>query len=158
MQIEIRNIRPEDNAHVEKIIRTVLEEYGITHEGTAYCDESLKTMYEFYTVEKSAYFVALLNGEIVGGSGIYPSNGLPNDTCELVKMYILPTVRGIGLGKKLLDHCIDFAYETGYSKIYLETVPEFKSAISMYEKAGFVLLDGPLGNTGHFACGIRMLK
>ncbi|HLP10534.1 MAG TPA: GNAT family N-acetyltransferase [Flavobacteriales bacterium] len=158
MQVVIRNIKLEDNARVEKVIRTVLEEHGITHEGTAYCDESLKTMYEFYTADKSAYFVALLDGKIVGGAGIYPSAGLPDNTCELVKMYILPEVRGIGLGKKLLDHCIDFAYELGYSKIYLETVPEFKSAISMYEKSGFVLLDGPLGNTGHFACGIRMLK
>jgi len=158
VHLEIRKIEQADDPEIEKVIRTVLEEHGITHPGTAYHDESLKSMYEFYTVEKSGYFIALLNGKIVGGSGIYPSNGLPDGTCELVKMYILPEARGIGLGKKLLGCCIAFAYESGYSRIYLETVPEFKTAIGMYKKSGFVLLDGPLGNTGHFACGIRMLK
>ena len=69
----------------------------------------------------SVYYVALNNNKVVGGGGIYPTDGLPADTCELVKMYLLPQARGIGLGKKLIDKCLDFAKEAGYKNVYLET-------------------------------------
>ena len=73
-------------------------------------------------------------------------------------MYLLPEARGKGLGKALVNSCIDFAIKNGYKKVYLETMPELQNAVNMYEKMGFTLLQGPLGNTGHFACSIRMLK
>lgn len=93
----------------------------------------------------------------MGGGGLFPSPGLPAATCELVKMYLLPEVRGIGLGKEIIDRCISTAKELGYQNIYLETMPELKQAMHTYEKFGFRYLDGPLGNTGHFGCELWML-
>ena len=93
----------------------------------------------------------------MGGGGIFPSNGLPEDTCELVKMYLLPEARGIGLGRMLIQKCLDGARATGFKKIYLETMPELKQALKTYEKFGFQYLDGPMGNTGHFGCDRWML-
>ena len=61
-----------------------------------------------YFKPRSHYFVAEINGE-VGGGGIYPTDGLPEDTCELVKMYLLPQARGAGLGRTLIEKCIDKA-------------------------------------------------
>ena len=95
---------------------------------------------------------------IIGGAGIFPSNGLPQGTCELVKMYLSPASRGKGLGKLLIEKCLDFAIKSGYQQVYIETMPELKKAVSVYEKFGFTFLNGPLGNTGHFGCDVWMLK
>ena len=154
----IELIKPEDNPDIEKVIKRVLEEHGVNKPGTAYFDSSLQNMYKFYTVNQSGYFIIRVNDNIVGGAGIYPTEGLPHDTCELVKMYLLPEARGLGLGRTTIDKCIAFAKEKGYKKIYLETMAELAKAVGMYEKFGFHVLKGPLGNTGHFACTIRMLK
>jgi putative acetyltransferase len=111
-----------------------------------------------FDVPRGTYFIAELDGEIVGGAGIYPTDGLDAQTCELVKMYLLPIARGKGVGKALMYKCIDFAKSEGYEQIYLETMPELSDAIHLYEKMGFKNLNGPLGQSGHFGCGIWMLK
>lgn len=154
----IRRLQPADNAALAHIIRRTLEEFGANHPGTVYYDESTDHLSDVFTQEGSWYFVAEKDGELVGGAGIYPTEGLPEGTCELVKMYLLPTGRGTGLGKMLMQHCLDKAKETGYKKVYLETMPELTKAIPMYEKFGFEYLDAPLGNSGHFGCAVQMLK
>ena len=107
--------------------------------------------------EKAKYFVAVVDGKIVGGGGIYPTDGLDTDTCELVKMYLLPEARGLGLGKTLIEKCIATAKESGFKKIYLETMPELKQALNVYAKFGFDYLKGPMGNSGHTGCSLWML-
>ena len=91
-------------------------------------------------------------------SVIFPSAGLPAHTCEFVKIYLIPLARGMGLGKLLIEQCLEFAKTNGYRQVYLETMPELKKAVRVYEKFGFSHLDGSLGNTGHFGCGVWMLK
>ncbi|MGZ8544849.1 MAG: GNAT family N-acetyltransferase [Flavisolibacter sp.] len=155
----IRNIEKKDNAALAKVIRDTLKEFGANHPGTVYYDESTDHLFEVFRDKPgSSYFIAELNGEVVGGAGIYPTNGLPVDTCELVKMYLMPHVRGIGLGSRLIDMCIRFAGEKGYQNIYLESMPELEKALKTYEKFDFFYLDGPMGNTGHFGCQKWMLK
>jgi putative acetyltransferase len=73
-------------------------------------------------------------------------------------MYLLPKARGMGLGKLLIELCIQQAKEMNYRKIYLETMPELKQAMKVYEKFGFEYLKGPLGNSGHTGCELWMLK
>jgi putative acetyltransferase len=102
------------------------------------------------------YFIAELDGQVVGGGGIFPSDGLAEDTCELVKMYLKPEVRMMGLGAKIISNCIQFAREKNYKRIYLESMPELKRAISVYEKFGFAYLSNPMGNTGHHGCSVWM--
>lgn len=157
-EITTRPIRPEDNAAIAAIIRKTLEEFGANHPGTVYYDATTDSLYElFQSARGSVYYVAEKKGGIVGGGGIFPSPGLPQDTCELVKMYLLPHVRGIGLGKKIIQSCISFAKESGYKNIYIETMPELQQAMKTYEKFGFRYLDGPMGQTGHFGCELWML-
>ena len=64
----------------------------------------------------------------------------------------------MGLGKALMNKSIESAKSLGYDKIYLESFPEFSNAIKMYENMGFRLLQEPLGNSGHHACSIWMLR
>jgi putative acetyltransferase len=157
-EINIRTIDSKDNATLAKLIRSTLKEFGANHPGTVYYDKSTDHLFEVFQTPRSIYFVAELNNEIVGGGGIFPTEGLPKDTCELVKMYTYPFVRGIGLGKLLIQKCIDYAKDTGYKNIYLETMPELKQALKTYEKFGFEYLTHAMGNSGHFGCDLWMLK
>jgi putative acetyltransferase len=63
-----------------------------------YYDETTDNLFQLFQTPGSIYYVAEYNGEVLGGGGLYPSFGLPADTCEFVKMYMLKKVRGIGLG------------------------------------------------------------
>src|SRR5687767_5770384 len=111
-EINIRIIEEKDNSPLALIIRNTLKEFGANHPGTVYYDESTDVLFGVFSNEpRSIYFVAETENGIVGGAGIFPSPGLPEDTCELVKMYLLPEARGIGLGKKLIEKCIATAKE-----------------------------------------------
>jgi putative acetyltransferase len=156
--VTIRDLRKEDNPVLAKIVRDTLAEFGANHPNTVYYDPTTDTLFEVFQTPRSKYFLAELNNKIVGGGGIYPTEGLPEDTCELVKMYLLPGGRGHGLGRTLIEKCIEAAAENGFKKIYLETMPELKQALSVYEKFGFKFLNGPLGNSGHTGCSLWMLK
>lgn len=155
--IQIRTIEQKDDAELASIIRQTLAEFGANHAGTVYYDESTDRLSTIFTVAGSVYFVAEQGGEILGGGGIFPTEGLDKDTCELVKMYLLPDARGKGLGRALLQKCMDYARGYGYKNIYLETMPELKLAIGLYKKAGFKTLSAPMGRSGHFGCGIWMM-
>jgi len=157
-QIKIRIIEAKDNASLAQLIRKTLKEFGANHPGTVYFDDSTDHLFEVFEIPRSVYYVAELNNEIVGGGGIFPTDGLPGDTCELVKMYLYPRVRGIGLGSILIQKCIDYVKEAGYKTIYLETMPELKQALKTYEKFGFEYIHHPMGNSGHFGCELWMLK
>ena len=158
MEITIRNIEAGDNPFLSTIVKDTLAEFGANHPGTVYFDPSTDHLYEVFRKEGSVYFVALMNGKIIGGGGIYPTDGLQEDTCELVKMYLLPKARGLGLGRTLIEKCLEFAKDTGYKNVYLESMPELKQALKVYEKFGFEYLSGPRGNSGHTGCSLWMLK
>jgi putative acetyltransferase len=154
----LRTIQQSDNAAVANIIRTSLAEFGVDKPGTVYFDQSTDHLYELFQKPGSTYYVAEQNDQLIGGAGIFPSAGLPDHVCELVKMYLKKEARGLGLGKTLVEKCLDFARSTGFERIYLESFPELGTAVSMYEKFGFTYLRGPLGNTGHFGCNVWMIK
>jgi putative acetyltransferase len=95
---------------------------------------------------------------VVGGAGIFPTENLPNGTCELVKLYLHKDARGTGLGKQLLNTAMQWAKENGYTQVYLESMPELSKAVTIYENVGFKRIHQPLGNSGHCGCDIWMIK
>ncbi|MBT8252378.1 MAG: GNAT family N-acetyltransferase [Flavobacteriaceae bacterium] len=154
----IREITPEDNPKVELIIKSIFPEFGLPLTGTAYEDDETPKMFEAFQSDKEIYFVAIENGEVVGGAGIKQLRDEEPDICELQKMYFKPSARGKGYGKLIFEQCLKTARAMGYSKCYLESASQLKIAISIYEKSGFVHLDNPMGNTGHYSCGVWMIK
>jgi putative acetyltransferase len=156
-KLHIRPITAADDVSIAHIIRTTLLEFGAARPGTVYYDESTDRLTEVFSQRGSIYYVAVRDDIILGGAGIYPTAGLGAATCELVKMYLIPQARVLGIGRMLMDRCIDFAVSHGYQQIYLETLPELSQAIRLYEKAGFKRLSAPLGSSGHFGCDIWML-
>jgi putative acetyltransferase len=158
MEINFRPIQVSDNKGLAAIIRTSIELLHLPSEGTAHSDPTTDDLYTLFTTPNSYYFVAESNNSVLGGCGIYPSNGLPIGYCELVRFFLLPEARGKGLGLVLINKCIEKAIELGYKNMYLESFPDMTAAIHIYEKVGFNYLNHTLGNTGHFACNVWMEK
>jgi putative acetyltransferase len=158
LSLTIRPISKEDNPVIATIIRSCLTEFGANKPGTVFYDKTTDQLFELFQENGAAYFIAEQEDKIVGGGGIFPSPGLPAGTCELVKMYLLPEARGTGIGATLMNKCMSMAKDLGFISMYIETLPELKKAISVYEKFGFSYLDKPLGDTGHFGCSVWMLK
>ncbi len=158
MQIKLRSIQAADNEAVAAIIRNTLLEFGAARAGTMYYDPSVYTTFEHFQKEGCAYFVVETEDKIVGGGGIFRTEGLSEGTVELARVYLLPEARGKGIGKQIIQHCEAVAQSMGYQHLYLETTKELIVAIPLYEKLGFEYLKGPLGNSGHFGCEIQMRK
>ena len=155
---KIREIQPEDNPKIAQAIRAILIEFGVPKVGTAYADKILDTLYEAYQFNKANYYVIEKNGEIYGGAGIKQLDNFEGNVCELQKMYFLPEARGIGLGGKMMEICLQKAKEYGFEQCYLETLPYMKDARKLYRKVGFKDLEAPMGDTGHYSCNLWMLK
>lgn len=155
MKIEIRPIQPSDNLTLAEVIKTCLEEHDAAIDGTMYTDPSLYKLYEWFDRPKSMYWVAVADGEVVGGSGIAPVPGEEN-VAELQRMFLSQKARGTGTASKLMEECISFARKEGFMQVYLETLPNMQAAQKLYSKFGFEKIDKAIGNTGHFACDIKM--
>ena len=156
-QVHIREIQVADNAEIASIIRSSLAEFGAAKPGTVYFDPTTDDLYALFRQPGSRYYVAESDGRLLGGCGIFPSPGLPEGTCELVKMYLRSEARGQGLGRRMVAIALDTARELGYRSVYLETMPELAQAVKVYERFGFERLCGPMGNTGHFGCDMWMI-
>ncbi|MEO8515201.1 MAG: GNAT family N-acetyltransferase [Flavobacterium sp.] len=154
----IREIQKKDNPEVANVIRTVLIELNVPKVGTAYADPQLDYMFEAYSELKSMYFVVEKEGKIIGGGGIASlENGSP-EVCELQKMYFLSETRGLGIGSKMMEMCLEKAKTFGFKQCYLETMPYMEAAQKLYVKSGFKYLDTPMGCTGHNSCPVWMIK
>lgn len=159
MSVIIRDNKIEDNEILAKIIRASFHDFEVScTKGTVYSDPTTDDLYSLFQTKKSALFVAEENGAILGCCGIFPTDNLPDDTTELAKFYLSKEARGKGTGKLLLEKCIEKAKYLGYKKVYLESIPEFSKAVSIYEKQGFHYLNNPLGNSGHSGCNLWMIK
>lgn len=156
--IKIRKIEQKDNADVAQIIRSCFYDFNACTQGTVFEDPTTDDLFSLFKTEKSVLWIVEENGKPVGCCGIFPTEGLPQDCAELVKFYIGKEARGKGLGKILMQQSIASAKELGYKQIYLESIPAFSKAVSIYEKQGFTYLDKPLGNSGHSGCDLWMIK
>lgn len=158
MELIIRSIQLKDNPRMAEVIRSVLLDFEVPKVGTAYADAALDIMFETYQKERAQYFVVEENGAVIGGGGIAPLENQNENVCELQKMYFLPVARGRGIGTQMIDRCLQAATEFGYAHCYLETMSYMEAAQKLYKRYGFKTLDGRMGDTGHYACGVHMLK
>lgn len=78
-------------------------------------------------------------------------------TLELAKMTVSETLRGTGLGRRLMDAAIAQARVMQAKTLYLESNTSLKPAISLYEAVGFRVLAEEEGGASPYArCNIRM--
>jgi ribosomal protein S18 acetylase RimI-like enzyme len=75
-------------------------------------------------------------GESIGCIGLRPL--AEEGVCEMKRLYVSPSGRGLGLGKALVNLVLVEAKKIGYHEIRLDTLPNMAEAMSMYKKVGFV--------------------
>lgn len=156
--LKIRLIEEADNAVVADIIRLVMTEFEAVGCGFSINDAEVDDMYAAYSAGRSAFYVVELEGRILGCGGFGPLTGADEGTCELRKMYFKSELRGLGVGTRLLNLCLEEAARAGYRNCYLETMDNMEQARRLYGRHGFKYLERPMGNTGHTSCGTWMVR
>lgn len=128
-----------DAAGLRALIFPVLESYGLRPDpqGT---DADLDDVAAHYGAAGGQFWVLERSGVVVGSCGLYP---LGDGVVELRKMYLHPSLRGRGLGRKLLSHAMAVAAEGGFHTMRLETATALVEAIELYRRNGFTRLAGP---------------
>jgi len=145
----IRCLEAPDVPAVLSVIADCRREYGLEPRVPAILEPSDYGLFEAYRARRSAYFVAIVAGEVIGGAGIARLREADGAVCELQRMYLRPGRRGVGIGRALLERCLQAARRFGYLHCYAETIHEMSGAIALYERLGFRRLDAPLGSSGH---------
>ena len=81
--------------------------------------------------------LARLDGKVVGTSAIVrDAHGWSPHVAEL-RLLIGEDVRGLGLGRMLLQHSFTMAVDGGAEKLIARMTPDQKGAIAMFEEMGF---------------------
>ncbi|WEM41957.1 helix-turn-helix domain-containing GNAT family N-acetyltransferase [Photobacterium sp. DA100] len=155
---QLRLLTPLDNAAMAAVVRRVSAEHGLTADkGYGVADPTLDALSEVYSEPDSAYWVIEKDNRILGGGGIAPLTG-EEGVCELQKMYFLPELRGRGFARRIAATALKFARENRFKACYLETTASLQAAIKLYQGLGFIQISQAMGQTGHDACEVRMLK
>ena len=154
----IRPIEARDDAAIAAVIRSVMPEFGADGPGFAIHDAEVAAMSAAYAGARRGYFVIEVGGGVQGGAGFAPLDHGDTDTCELRKMYFLPSARGLGAGRALIGHCLRAAREQGFKRCYLETLTGMDAAQRLYLANGFRRIEHALGNTGHHGCNRFYLR
>jgi GNAT superfamily N-acetyltransferase len=80
-------------------------------------------------------FMAFKEGEAVGCVALI---AMPDGGYEVAKMTVVETQRGSGLGRRLMQRCIEAGAEMGAPRLYLETNSTLAPALGLYRTMGFV--------------------
>lgn len=131
----IRPWMPRDRNEAAAIIRDILTEYGLPWEPSG-ADRDVLEVETFYTNIGGEFWVIEQHSKLVGTAAYYPIERGKN-AVEIRKMYLLPEVRGKGLGKYLLAQLERAIANRGFQEIWIETASILKEAVKLYESNGY---------------------
>ncbi|MET1255779.1 GNAT family N-acetyltransferase [Aliikangiella maris] len=86
---------------------------------------------------KNEYQEKLFNTSLVAGCIALKPVG--NEAGEIKRLFVKPSFRGMSIGQRLLKKLVLSAQSKGMKQLVLETVPQFASAIKIYQSFGFEL-------------------
>ena len=131
----IRDWQPADRLTAAALIQSVLEDYGLVGEPDG-ADRDVLQVEAAYWATGGQFWVVERQGQLVGTGGYYPIDRGSN-AVEIRKMYLLPEVRGQGLGRYLLTALEAAIANQGFAQIWIETASVLKEAIKLYESQGY---------------------
>ena len=132
-------IRPFAAPDIDGVFSVILpiqrNEFGIAI--TADDQPDLQVIPDFYQSRKGQFWVAELDGVIVGTVGL---KDIGNNQAALRKMFVAAPVRGRehGVAARLLDALFAHVEANGIREVFLGTTDKFLAAHRFYEKNGFV--------------------
>lgn len=98
-------------------------------------DEELASLPGMYAPPEGRLLIAYLNGEAVGCAALHK---LEDGICEMKRLYVRPSARGQGIGKKLSEQIISEARLIGYRRMRLDTIEsQMQTAVALYRAQGF---------------------
>ncbi|AFY82934.1 GNAT family N-acetyltransferase [Oscillatoria acuminata] len=132
---QIRSWQPGDRTDAAAVIQSVLAEYGLNWDPLEADRDVLEVETAYHNTGGEFWIIAQAD-KIVGTAGYYP---VPrgNNAVEIRKMYLLPEVRGQGLGKFILKQLEDAIAKRHFSEIWIETASVLTEAVQLYERNGY---------------------
>lgn len=131
--LQLRRATFEDGPGVGEVVRVVLEEHGLCWDPDG-VDRDLKDIPAHYDATGGGLWVVDSASGILGSVAFLP---LGNGLGQLRKMYVLPCLRGLGWGKRLLEKVEEQALRAGIHTMELETNACLQSALRFYRAAGY---------------------
>lgn len=136
----IRDWTSGDRNPAAAIIRDVLTAYGLPWQPDE-ADRDVLEVEIFYTGVGGEFWVIEQENKLVGTAAYYPIARGKN-AVEIRKMYLLPQVRGKGLGRYLLAQLEGAIANRGFQAIWIETASILKEAVQLYESSGYQATTG----------------
>jgi putative acetyltransferase len=130
--VDIVPFRPEHAEAFSTLNRAWLISHGLFE---SHDDEQLRDPVGTILSKGGEIFVALAGGAVVGTSAIKPHTA---GTAELVKLTVAEPVRGRGLGRRLVETCVEHARNAGMARVTLVSSSRLVAALALYESLGFV--------------------
>ena len=150
--IKIRNYIPRDigwiiNRHSE----LYNEEYGWDKSYETLVSKILSDFIKHHNHKNERIWIAEQDGKRIGLVMIVNAG---KQVAQLRLLLVVPNARNMGVGKRLINECIDFSKKNGYKKIILWTQSILTAAHHLYVKAGFKLVKRePHRSFGHDLIG-----
>ncbi len=127
----VRPWQTKDRQQVASLIHQVLTEHGLSWDPRQ-ADIDVIDVEKYY--EKGQFWVLECADSLVGTGAYYARSP---KIAEIRKMYFLPSIRGLGLGRRLLQALEQDAHQRGYQEAWIETSTLLARAILLYEGAGY---------------------
>jgi len=98
-------------------------------------DRDLLDQSEDVIINKGGYIFFYKEDGLI--SGTFALIKISEDVFELGKMAVSKTMRGKGIGQKMLQFCLNFAQQEGWEKLILYSNTSLENSIYIYRKYGF---------------------